>query len=412
MKSLPENLVHGLFALFVSSFIAGLLLPSGAAAQPASEPLENFMVTDGTVSAMAFNSNVLYVGGLFGQVGLWTGGGVPVSATTGQAEAVYPSVSGDVGTVVSDGQGGWFVGGSFSLVGDSPHRSLVHIKNDRSLDQNWSPSVAGGSVDCLILAGNTLYLGGSFTNVNGQPRNGAAAVDSVSGALKSWDPNVNGAVKAMVLYTTNVYLGGEFTSVGNQTRNRLAAVDLTGGTLSGWDPNANDNVEAMVVSGGHLFVGGYFGSVSSQSRGCGASFDLSTGLLDPWNPNPTGIGLVVPEIMAMAAWQNTIFVGGLFGSVGSSNRINVAALDATTALATSWDARQVVDAPSGIPVDYVLSLCVYSNALYVGGPLNNIGGQPRSYAAALDLTTGNALPWDPKANAFPIAFCGTGNTIY
>ena len=110
----------------------------------------------------------------------------------------------------------------------------------------------------------------------------------------------------------------------------------------------------------------------------------------------------------MDAYQSTIFLGGSFSLAGSSNRLDLAAVDATSGLATSWDARLV---SSGGFQD-ITALTVHSNSLYVGGILGTIGGQLRGYAAALDLSSGNASSWDPKCNLQPFVFSGIGNTIY
>jgi trimeric autotransporter adhesin len=410
LKTSGRKLALKLFYIFVIGL--GIDCTGILVAQPANEPLEKFVVTDGVVYAVAKNSNTLYFGGAFGQVGVRTGGGVPVSAATGEPESSYPMVNGTVSAVISDGAGGWYIGGSFSEVGGFVRSNLVHIKFDRTVDANWNPSAIGGTVSTLVLTNGILYFGGGFTNVNGQIRNRAAAVDIASGNLTGWDPNVNGLVRRLAISGTNVYIGGEYTTVGGQTRNHLAAVDPATGALNSWNPGTSDSVEALLISNGHLYVGGYFSSVSSQARGCGASFDLSSGNLDPWNPTLTGLGLVIPEIFSMDAWQNTIFICGIFGSAGTSNRVNVAAVDATTGIATSWDAKQAVTVTSGIPSGQVTSLAVYSNALYVGGILLNIGGQTRICAAALDLVTGNATAWDPKANQPATAFSGSGQTIY
>ena len=381
-------------------------------AQPVSEPQEAFVVTDGGVYAFAKTNNLLYFGGLFTQVGVRTGSAAPVAADTGLPETTYPLISGDTLSGVPDGQGGWFLGGSFTVVGGYLRTNLVHILSDRTVDPNWTPAAVGGWVRSLVLSGGNLYLSGSFTNVNGVTRNRAAAVDSATGALVAWDPNLNGAVRSMVLYGTNIFLAGEFTTVNNLGYDRLAAVDWITGTVSSWNPNASDSVEGLVVSGGHLYTAGYFTFMSGQGRGCGASFDLSTFTLDPWNPNVGGLGIVQPVVFAIASSQNSIFLGGVFGSAGTSNRVNLAAIDATTGLATAWDAREVATGQSGIPNVQVASLGIYGNALYAGGLLGTIGGQSRPYAAALDLTTGDATAWDPKPNMEAVTFCGVGNTIY
>jgi len=55
---------------------------------------------------------------------------------------------------------------------------------------------------------------------------------------------------------------------------------------------------------------------------------------------------------------------------------------------------------------------VYSNALYVCGFLYNLGGQPRSGAAAVDLATGAATAWDPKVNIQAQTCSGAGGSVY
>ena len=77
-------------------------------------------------------------------------------------------------------------------------------------------------------------------------------------------------------------------------------------------------MRCLVVDNGHLYIGGYFATVAGQTRGRAASFDLATGNLDSWNPNATS-GLVGRALVyAIAASQNTIYLGGTFGAVGVS----------------------------------------------------------------------------------------------
>jgi len=380
--------------------------------QPANEPLEKFLVTDGTVYAMAKSGSTLFFGGLFTRVGVRSGSGIPVSATTGQPEAVSPMINGTVVVAIGDGQDGWFVGGTFTVVGGFLRTNIVRIRSDRQVDADWAPIVTGGGVSTLVLDGNNLYVGGSFTNVNGQPRNRLAVLDSHTGNLGSWNPNAGDSVLRLVIVDTNVYAGGDFTTMGGQTRGRLAVVHKTSGQVGNWNPNANDSVQAMTVCGGHLYIGGYFTTVGGQSRARLASFDLNSGALDAWNPGLGTGAIVSPSVFTMDSYQNLIFVGGQFTTTGGSNRVNIAAIDATTGFATSWDARQPFITSSGFPTDYVQSLAVYSNAVYVGGPLISIGGQPRLAAAALDLTTGDALPWDPNPNLSPLTFSKSGDAIY
>src|SRR5262245_23997957 len=133
-------------SLFVLSFLLGDMWPVTGHSQPANEPLEKFVVTDGVVCALAHTNHVIYFGGSFGLVGVRTGGGVPVSANTGQAESVFPSVNGEVEAAIADEQGGWFVGGGFTLVGGLLRTNLAHIRKDRTVDPDLAAGVVGGRV--------------------------------------------------------------------------------------------------------------------------------------------------------------------------------------------------------------------------------------------------------------------------
>ncbi|HEY7607184.1 MAG TPA: laminin G, partial [Actinomycetes bacterium] len=81
-----------------------------------------------------------------------------------------------------------------------------------------------GRVNAVAYLGGTIYLGGSFTAVEGQPRGGLAACDAASGNLLSWNPNANGVVRALKVSPagTRVYAGGDFTAVGGAIRARVA----------------------------------------------------------------------------------------------------------------------------------------------------------------------------------------------
>ncbi|HYG33616.1 MAG TPA: hypothetical protein VEC99_02450, partial [Clostridia bacterium] len=389
-----------LFVLSILAFEHGL---QRIQAQPANQPLHDMVVVDGGVFSVAETNQVLYIGGLFSAVGRYVGGGAPVSASTGEVEATFPKVSGSVSTIISDGAGGWYVGGSFTAVGGLPRNNLAHIRSDRSVDPQWHPSANGGFVKCLVLSGNTLYAGGSFTNVDGQARNRLAAVNASSGELLAWNPSADATVHAMVADGSTIYIGGEFTILSGKQRYCLAAVDANSGQPTAWAPSVGGSyggthdVMALLISGRRLFVGGYFTSLGGQVRSRLGSFDLNSGTLESWNPN---VG------------TDTIYVGGVFSRIGNRSIVNLAAVDASTGLATSWDARASAMVSSGIPTASVSALAVYSNALYVGGMLGEIGGRSRSYAAALDLASGNATDWDPKPNFVVATFCGAGNSIY
>jgi len=69
-------------------------------------------------------------------------------------------------------------------------------------------------VQALALSGGTLYLGGTFTSLDGATRSDLGAVTSASGSLVSWAPVADGRVDALSADRTE----STSTSAGRNTR--------------------------------------------------------------------------------------------------------------------------------------------------------------------------------------------------
>jgi hypothetical protein len=93
-------------------------------------------VTNGDVHAITRNGDTIYVGGQFSYIGPNTGGGRAVDLTTGQlVTKQFLYINGEVKAVVSDGSGGWLIGGVFTKVQGTIRYWLAHLLADGSLDK-------------------------------------------------------------------------------------------------------------------------------------------------------------------------------------------------------------------------------------------------------------------------------------
>ena len=359
-------------------------------------------IPNGPVYSVAKDGNTLFIGGSFSNVGPYTGAGVPLDRFSGVPLTGFPKVRGLVSAVAADGQGGWFIGGTFDSVASLPRRNLVHVRSDLTVD-TWNPG-ADGNVAALVLNGASLYVGGHFSRIGGQTRNRVAALDAVSGAVTPWNPSVNAGfpseIYALAVSGTTVYAGGFFNTIGGQPRSNIAALDAATGLAKPWTPNAYSSVLALAVSGNTIYAGGTFGAIGGQPRHGIAALDATSGAATLWNPNANGDAY--DQVHTLAVSGATIYAGGSFNSMGGQPRKNIAALDATTGAATAWD-----PSASGI----ILSLAVSGTTVYAGGTFDGIGGQPRKNIAALDASTGAAMAWSPDVDGDVAALLVTGTTV-
>src|SRR5215470_14983343 len=119
--------------------ILSLLLMSASAQAAAVRP---GWLANGPVKATAYSNNTIYLGGQFtalGQLQNVTGAGASISYATGAPDQPFSDVQGTVRAVETDGQGGWYIGGSFTSVQGQPRSNLAHIDSFGSLT-SWAPS--------------------------------------------------------------------------------------------------------------------------------------------------------------------------------------------------------------------------------------------------------------------------------
>lgn len=355
---------------------------------------------------LAVSGGTVYVGGFFETVG---GESRPfvaaLSRERGNVTAWNPKP--DLGVYALAARGDTvYVGGSFSLVGEWSHRAgLAAIDLTTGAVKPWNPNPDGIICTAVAVSGDRVLVSGDFATIGGapQPRNYFAALDTINGEVTDWNPGANSLANVFLLDGDTLYVGGEFTQIGGQPRNYAAAVNATSGEVTAWNPNASWPVLAIARRSDTIYVGGVFNHLGGQWRRGIAAVDAAAGGLMPWNPD-TDDGIVE----ALLVSGNTLYVGGAFGQIGGQARRSIAALDATTGNAASWYPQPTA---WGSPTE-VKALALVGGTLYVGGVFGSIGGQPRICLAAVDTATGLATDWDPGADGIVWVLATDGSTVY
>jgi hypothetical protein len=387
----------------------------------------------GFVLTVTAGTDFVYAGGTmltYGGNSAWNF--AKVDAKTGVADTVFLANSG-VGATVNQlllSGSSMFVGGQFTnyIISSTTPSSAVLLKIDANtgmLDPTFVtgsgfiayPGVnfvlyAPASVKAMVLSGRSLYVGGLFTQYNGQPAMDLAKLDASSGSLDltftqpaafllpttpgpaSGLPQVN----ALASTPAALYVSGNFSQYQGAQEVGVMKLDLNSGVAdTAFAPVFASSIsgpfsDAMLVSGNNLYVGGSYQANPLAAPGETPTpglfkLDATTGAVDmaftaavPLNPvNGT------TAVNALALSGTSLYVGGIFerdlgsGAAGTTNLIKI---DATTgALDTTFSQLSGLDGQ-------IDALDLETDALYVGGSFSHYRGDRVGGSLLLDPASG------------------------
>lgn len=229
-----------------------------------------------------------------------------------------------------------YVGGSFNEITDlnTPVYGLVRLnKSDCSWDSEWIPELDGTVYDIEIYNGS-MYIGGSFENVNGTYTGEFAKLNSDGSLNTSCVPNIHtyeeivATVYDISITADYIYVGGSFNRVVNSSNNVSGLVRLENSTSCQWDnswvpevqeydyPNIR-TVYTISPVGDDVFVGGSFDRIGGLEGSEFALLNGETGRASQyWNPyiyvyDPPVSSTVYSSIVT----SNKLLVGGSFNTV-------------------------------------------------------------------------------------------------
>ena len=346
--------------------------------------------TSDTVWSIAATGGNVYVGGQFTSV---RPPGVALGGTGQVAQAYLAEFSGSTGNLVT----------------------------------SFAPTL-NGLVHAVAVSpnGSTLYVGGSFTTVNGLTREHLAAFSTATGALIStWDPTTNNEVLGLTVSPdgSTLYVGGDFTKIDAQARSYAGAVPTSGSgtTPTAWAPVLDNSVTSIAVApdNSQVVLGGYFTTidgVTQQAAGAVAPSPNNGQTALTWNAN------IVP---------NNDFNGGcvsqvkdvIIGSVTPSDPAGVAYLAAEGTGGGCFDGDFAVQLTEGnanpsqddplvwqnVCLGATQAIAIVNGLLYKGSHAHDCAYEPDGFPQqptsdayhllAQSLTDGTVQHWTPSTNA-------------
>lgn len=352
--------------------------------------------TNNDVTALALSSDggTIYVGGAFTQIGGQSRQNLAAVTTSSSATATSWQEDTDAApnalAATSSAVG---VGGAISSVGLQSRSRLAAVSTSGTLlDFNPGPS---STVYALAVSpdSSTVYVGGAFTSIGGQSQKYLAAVTIGTGVVTSWAPTVTAQVKALAAAKigsdVDVYAG---FAGGSHLAVYLASSGATPSSWTGGISSANVNALALSPDGKVLAAGGTF-------TGKVAELDSTTGAAASGWTVPSTVPATV-DALAFSSDGATLYIGG-----GTSNQLE--GVD---------DAGTVTWAPSVSGSNYVQAIAVSGSTVYAGGTFKGSVGAnsaTRDYLAAFDATTADATSWNPSPDSVGVdALAVTSSSVY
>jgi len=329
------------------------------------------------------------------------------------------------------------LGGGFRTAGGLRRRHLVALDLDTGRPAAVQPAEPFGAVNALATYGDIVFVGME----SALPE--VYAFSSASGQKYAWGIVPNGRPLALVVAGQTLYIGGFFSQLSGQNRGFLGAVDLTTAALLPWNPELPFEVSEMTASSTRLYVAGRVGGPYGSTIG-NAAFELSTrrrlSFEAPlqlvsgtrylaatrdrvlatsrfyYPPRAFGVAWLDPQTGAVQAevrmpfWTtraaghgDTVVVGGVDEGTGLAR---LGALDATTGRPLAWDPP--IDSPGGGPyVERVPAILVQPDLVAVGGAMSNVNGRQVANLAVFPVTT----PRPPPPQAISARVSGYTATV-
>lgn len=396
------------------------------------------------VFALHSRDDILYVGGNFGEVNTstremptWqvrTGAAAfdtrDLETDDGLSSTWVPDFDGpvlafaNVGSVLMVGGEFTEVGsgqsdGSVSAPGSVDRMSLAEIWPVESVHPGyatqWSLDVSvdegsfPGAVWAIATRGAEVFVGGGFSDISlnaGQTfieRQNLFVLNNVGPTML--DPAPNGTVNDLVFDGEgNLYVAGTFTTVWNQPRVGVArlGVDFSYTSVEDFDAGLDSHVQAIALnpaSPSTVILAGHFEVADATAVGpivkVSALGARDLGFNSPVDPSAI--------VRAMAIWNGKVYAGrDVYDHLADEFTYEVRSFDTSSGAQSGLLAQ-----PDGV----VYSIASTADQLLLVGDFQDVDGEPRSHAFALDATD-DLTAWAPSLPGPAASVITTGGDVY
>lgn len=385
---------------------------------------------NGTVYSTLFDEsrNRVYLGGDFSAVTIKTGSIALLGASKGLLpNSKLPNIVGKVNTAVRDGNGGWYLGGKFTLSYLSFNfNNLVHISSTGVIDTAFNPTPNtfeyNKEIKALAYTGGALFVGGDFSKFNTSESAGLVRLDPTSGRVlaSSYSTVIKGNNPYVYAFAFDNQTNPQVLFIGGSFDGKVAYINLSNKeAIKKFNTPIADRpgvsaatVYALAYGNNRLSIGGYFTGTSHQNF---LSYYFDKGFLKNQDGDANDGALssrykFADTVSSIVAGEGKLYVGGYFASItdDSSGTYNISHLISFNTEYNSPDLKidesffndwqKVNDNninPGKILGGSVLCLALGDSRLYVGGAFSAVDGKVHKGIAAVKLNGEVDHTWRP-----------------
>jgi uncharacterized delta-60 repeat protein len=282
------------------------------------------------------------------------------------ADTLSPGPNSPVFAIAIQPDGKILIGGGFTSVGGQARNGLAELNPDGTLNAGFNLPDSGNDVYALaIQPDGKILAAGAFYSFGGQRHANIARLNADGTLDSSFTAAVSNAVNCLVVQPDGkIVLGGNFTGVSGQVRKYIARLNADGSLDGQFNPGANNSVYTLALQpDGGIIAGGRFTSLASAGQPYLGRL-TSAGLPDgSFNSGPDNF------VYALAVQPDgKIVVGGRFATISGQSSSYIGRLNTDGTPDTTFGASAD---------NNVLALALQADGkLLLGGFFTTLDGQP------------------------------------
>lgn len=399
------------------------------------------MAVNGSINDMYLTDSTLILAGAFNGISKYTGGGAIIRTDTDVVNYNFPIIEGKVYASEPDGDGGVYIGGEFTKVGEFYRQNLAHIDKHGNVTP-WNPG-ADGEIWALTSTKNKLYVGGKFTFAGCEARKNFAVFVKGSNIPDTLKINTiqGNKVFALEAHGGKLYIGTGQEYISGQGPATLYIYNINTEKLLHYNNISLGDVHALEGCGRFVFMGGdlYSSGISPKLK----KIDTTSFFIDNAMPSiSNGSTYAIKSLADTMVLVGGEFVGysnffaidvryNLYYPFNFSNGTRVTAIDmindsivvisginrsdSGTNYISAFNIRTrepVSWSPSASSLIYTITK-INNDYVFCGGEFRTISGRAKfSNVAGININTSKALNWNLYTNYEVLSVKYNDSNIY